>query len=72
MVAFGIYLNGAHMCTAGIGELGVLTACVTWSGHRVEKLARLSPPERIRTRRVDDLDLDLVAEMKTRFDPSQM
>jgi hypothetical protein len=32
MVAFEVYLNGQKKCTAGIGELGVLSAILSWRG----------------------------------------
>jgi hypothetical protein len=30
MRAFQVYLNGKRLCTAGVGDDGVLTAIVTW------------------------------------------
>ncbi|MHC4235619.1 MAG: hypothetical protein ACYSUQ_10930 [Planctomycetota bacterium] len=36
MIAYEITLNGAPLCTAGIDELGVLTAMLTWV-HRGEQ-----------------------------------
>jgi hypothetical protein len=30
MLAFEVHLNGKRLCTAGVGEPGVLTTVVTW------------------------------------------
>jgi hypothetical protein len=30
MIAFEVFLNGKKVCTAGVGDLGVLTAMLTW------------------------------------------
>ena len=30
MRAFEIYLNGRKLCTAGLGEAGVVTSAITW------------------------------------------
>ena len=30
MIAFEVFLNGNKVCTAGVGDLGVLTAMLTW------------------------------------------
>lgn len=32
MIAFEVHLNGRKICTAGVGEVGVLTACLAWRG----------------------------------------
>ena len=37
MLAFEIHLNGKHICTAGIGEPGVLSAVLTWVGSKPRK-----------------------------------
>jgi hypothetical protein len=31
--AFEIYLNGRHLLTAGIGDVGVLATTITWAGR---------------------------------------
>ena len=31
MVAFEVYVNGKRICTAGVGDNGVLTTIVTWA-----------------------------------------
>jgi len=44
MIAFEVYLNGEKLCTAGIGELGVLTAMLNWT--HVRKIGTKEiPPE---------------------------
>ena len=40
MLCFEVYRNGEKLCTAGIGEFGVLTAIVTWVSHEPERLAQ--------------------------------
>jgi hypothetical protein len=30
MIAFEVYVNGEYVCTAGVGELGVVSATLTW------------------------------------------
>ena len=40
MIGYNVYRNNERLCIAGIGDIGVLTACVTWVGHSPEKLAR--------------------------------
>jgi hypothetical protein len=32
MIAFEVYLNGEKLCTAGLGDLGVLSAILSWRG----------------------------------------
>ncbi|HYG22615.1 MAG TPA: hypothetical protein VEH04_07535 [Verrucomicrobiae bacterium] len=32
MIAFELYLNGKKVCTAGVGDLGVLSSCLVWRG----------------------------------------
>jgi hypothetical protein len=40
MIAFEIYVNGKRLCTAGIGEVGVLAANLLWVGSEPQKGAR--------------------------------
>ena len=40
MLCFEIYCNGEKLCTAGIGEFGVLSAILTWVSHEPEKLKK--------------------------------
>src|SRR5262245_31648993 len=40
MLCFEVYRNGQKLCTAGIGDFGILTALLTWVSHHPEKLAR--------------------------------
>lgn len=42
MLGYDIYRNNERLCVAGVGEFGVLTACVTWVAHSPEKLDRWS------------------------------
>src|SRR5437868_4536428 len=32
MIAFEVHLNGKRICTAGVGNIGVLTASLAWRG----------------------------------------
>jgi len=32
MIALEVHLNGEKVCTAGVGELGVLSSIVSWRG----------------------------------------
>jgi hypothetical protein len=38
MLCFEVYRNGEKLCTAGIGDFGVLSAMLTWVSHEPEKL----------------------------------
>jgi hypothetical protein len=38
VLCFEVYCNGEKLCTAGIGDFGVLTAILTWVSHEPEKL----------------------------------
>jgi hypothetical protein len=40
MVGYNVYRNNERLCVAGVGEFGVLTACVAWAAHSPEKLGR--------------------------------
>jgi hypothetical protein len=40
MFAINVLINGKKVCTAGVGNFGVLTAIVSWVAHEPEKLAR--------------------------------
>ena len=40
MVYFEVLRNGQKLCTAGVGECGVMTAIVTWVGHHPDKLVQ--------------------------------
>ena len=41
MIAFEVSRNGVKLCTAGIGNFGVLTAIISWVAHDPESLTRL-------------------------------
>ena len=32
MIAFELHLNGKKICTAGVGQVGVLSTCLSWRG----------------------------------------
>jgi hypothetical protein len=34
MIAFEVHINGEKRCTAGIGDVGVLTSFLTWRGRQ--------------------------------------
>ena len=38
MVAFEVFRNDERLCVAGVGDYGVLIACVNWVAHSPEKL----------------------------------
>src|SRR5262245_41821304 len=40
MLCFEVYRNGEKLCTAGVGDFGVLTAILTWVSHHPAKLAK--------------------------------
>ena len=42
MVALEVFVNGQSVCTAGVGEYGVLTSMVTWV--RRDAAMRTAPP----------------------------
>jgi hypothetical protein len=54
MRAFQVSLNGEKLCTAGVGEDGVLTTIVTWVGPTRNRARKGR-----RTSRSEDEDLDL-------------
>src|SRR4029077_14705098 len=39
MVGYNIFRNDERLCVAGVGDFGVLTACVTWLGRSPERIA---------------------------------
>jgi hypothetical protein len=43
MPVFQVYLNGKKVCTAGVGELGVLSAHVTWVRRKGEHTLTRKP-----------------------------
>jgi hypothetical protein len=44
MIAFNVYLNGKKISTAGVGDIGVLSAHVTWV-RRTQKEMHIKMPE---------------------------
>jgi hypothetical protein len=53
MTAFEVHLNGKSLCTAGIGEAGVLTAIATW----ISRAVPTTGGQRRRQRYEKELDL---------------
>jgi hypothetical protein len=43
MIAFEVYLNGKKICTAGVGDLGVLSTSLAWRGAQPHKKGAPSP-----------------------------
>ena len=48
MIAFEVHLNGKKLCTAGLGELGVLTSIVSWRGPQPLKDGTVPPGAELR------------------------
>jgi hypothetical protein len=48
MMAFEVYLNGKKFRTAGVGELGVLTTCLSWRGSQPYQKGGPPVPEYLR------------------------
>jgi hypothetical protein len=44
MIAFEVYLNGKQICTAGVGDLGVLSTHVCWVKRNEKDRSHLTPP----------------------------
>src|SRR5947209_8692538 len=40
MLCFEVHYNGKKLCTAGVGDFGVLMASISWVSHSPQKLAR--------------------------------
>src|SRR5688572_24691221 len=40
MFCLEVFLNGEKICTAGVGDFGLVSAKVIWISHEPEKLAR--------------------------------
>jgi hypothetical protein len=38
MVGLEVYRNDERLCVAGVGDFGVLTACVNWVAHTPDRL----------------------------------
>jgi hypothetical protein len=52
MLCFEVSLNGERLCTAGVGEYGVLSTILTWVWSRTEEVGS---PEREERKRKPDL-----------------
>jgi hypothetical protein len=37
MIAFEVHLNGEKLCTAGLGDVGVISAILSWRGNQPYK-----------------------------------
>ena len=48
MIAFEVHLNGKKLCTAGVGELGVVSANLAWRGAQPYKKGGPTVPEYLR------------------------
>ncbi len=48
MIAFEVRLNGKKICTAGVGNLGVLSACMSWRGSQPYERGGSPVPEYLR------------------------
>jgi hypothetical protein len=48
MVAFEVHLNGKKLCTAGVGELGVLSTCLAWQASQPEGQTSAAVVEHLR------------------------
>ena len=48
MIAFEIHLNGKKLCTAGVGDLGILTTNLAWRGCQAHKKGGPSVSEYLR------------------------
>ena len=48
MIAFEVHLNGKKLRTAGVGDLGVLTTCLSWRGPQPYEKGGPSVPEYVR------------------------
>lgn len=48
MIAFEVHLNGKKICTAGVGDLGVLTSSLAWRGPQPYQKGGPVVPEYLR------------------------
>ncbi len=48
MIAFEVYLNGKKLCTAGVGELGVVSTNLAWRGSQPYENGGSLVPEYLR------------------------
>jgi len=48
MMAFEVYLNGKKICTAGVGDLGVLSTSLAWRGSQPYQKGGRSVPSYLR------------------------
>jgi hypothetical protein len=64
VIAFKVSLNGKHVCTAGVGEFGVVSAIVTWVRRRPEKSRDGKSIEEELTADIGGLDSDANEHLK--------
>ena len=48
MITFEIYLNGKKICTAGVGDFGVLSTSLAWRGAQPHQKGGKSAPSYLR------------------------
>jgi hypothetical protein len=48
MIAFEVHLNGKKVCTAGVGEIGVLSTILSWRGSQPYEKGGPPVPEYLR------------------------
>ena len=48
MIAFEVHLNGKSICTAGVGDIGVLSTCLAWRGSQPYQKGGASVAEYLR------------------------
>ena len=48
MIAFEVHLNGKKICTAGVGEIGVLSTILAWRGSQPYEKGGPTVPEYLR------------------------
>lgn len=48
MIAFRVHLNGKKICTAGVGDFGVLTTSLAWRGSQPYRKSGQSVAEYLR------------------------
>jgi hypothetical protein len=58
MIGFEVSHNGLRLCTAGVGEHGVLSAVVSWTSRNPKTVADL-PPEDCEASSHEELRLDV-------------
>jgi len=65
-----VYKNGEKVCTAGIGEFGVMATMITWVAHHPDKLARWAAEGAPPTAPLE-LDLSVSGLVHDRLEPGE-